>query len=392
MPPTTTHTIHSQPSYLLESDAVSLAVTRLGGQLAPVTFGVDGPKPIDPYYISPWQDENHPAMPAAVLTPLRGDFFCLPFGGNAAAFNGEQHPPHGETATAEWSLASDAPLADGTSRLALSLETRLRPGRVTKEIFLRPGQPVIYQRHLIEGFAGPTPLGHHATLAMPDDEGIFAISTSPFRLGMTNPGVFSDPAIGEYQALALGATFTDLARVPSLFKEPAEVDCSRLPARRGYTDLLIVVADADALAGRPAWTAAVNTRDHWVWFSLRNPAVLPTTAFWIENRGRHSFPWNGRNQCLGLEDICGFFADGLVPSVEPNLLSQQGIPTAIKLTAENPTDVRSIQAAVPVPASFDRVAEIEFTDTGVVLVAASGEQVAVRLSHPFVMGEGEAPG
>jgi hypothetical protein len=327
-----------------------------------------------------------------VLTPLRGDFFCLPFGGNAAAFNGEQHPPHGETATAEWSLASDAPLADGTSRLALSLETRLRPGRVTKEIFLRPGQPVIYQRHLIEGFAGPTPLGHHATLAMPDDEGIFAISTSPFRLGMTNPGVFSDPAIGEYQALALGATFTDLARVPSLFKEPAEVDCSRLPARRGYTDLLIVVADADALAGRPAWTAAVNTRDHWVWFSLRNPAVLPTTAFWIENRGRHSFPWNGRNQCLGLEDICGFFADGLVPSVEPNLLSQQGIPTAIKLTAENPTDVRSIQAAVPVPASFDRVAEIEFTDTGVVLVAASGEQVAVRLSHQFVMGQGEAPG
>jgi len=239
-------------------------------------------------------------MPAAVLTPLRGDFFCLPFGGNGAAFQGEQHPPHGETASAEWSLESDAPLADGTARLALTLETKVRPGRVTKQIFLKPGQPVVYQRHLIKGFAGPAPLGHHATLAMPDEEGVFAISTSPFRLGMTNPGVFSDPANGEYQQLAIGETFTDLARVPSLFKEPAEVDCSRLPARRGYTDLLIVVADADALAGRPAWTAAVNTRDHWVWFSLRNPAVLPTTAFWIENRGRHSFLWNGRNQCLGL--------------------------------------------------------------------------------------------
>lgn len=391
MPPTTTHTIHSQPSYLLESDAVSLAVTRLGGQLAPVTFGEGGPKPISPYYISPWQDEHHEAMPAAVLTPLRGDFFCLPFGGNAAAFKGEQHPPHGETASAEWSLESDAPLANGTSRLVLTLETKVRPGRVTKQIFLKPGQPVVYQRHLIEGFAGPTPLGHHATLAMPDDDGIFAISTSPFRLGMTNPGVFSDPASGEYQALALGATFTDLARVPSLFKEPGEVDCSRLPARRGYADLLAVVADIDALAGRPAWTAAVNTREHWVWFSLRNPAVLPTTAFWLENRGRHSFPWNGRNQCLGLEDICGFFADGLVPSVEPNLLSRRGISTAIELAAENPTDVRSIQAAVPVPASFDRLAEIEFTETGVVLVAAAGDRVQVPLNYGFVLGSGDTP-
>ena len=391
MPPTTTHTIHSQPSFLLESDTVSLAVTRLGGHLAPVTFGKGGAQSISPYSISPWQDESHPAMPAAVLTPLRGDFFCLPFGGNGAAFQGEQHPPHGETASAEWSLESDAPLADGTARLALTLETKVRPGRVTKQIFLKPGQSVVYQRHLIEGFAGPAPLGHHATLAMPDEEGVFAISTSPFRLGMTNPGVFSDPANGEYQQLAIGETFTDLARVPSLFKEPAEVDCSRLPARRGYADLLAVVADTDALAGRPAWTAAVNTREQWAWFSLRNPAVLPMTAFWLENRGRHSFPWNGRNQCLGLEDICGFFADGLVPSVEPNLLSRQGIRTAIELTADRPTDVRSIQAAVPVSASFDRVAEIEFTDAGVVLVAAAGDRVQVPLNHGFVLGSGDTP-
>ncbi len=391
MPPAATRTIHSQPSYLLESDSVSLAVTRLGGHLAPVMFGKGGAESISPYYVSPWQDEGHPAMPAAVLTPLRGDFFCLPFGGNAASFNGQQHPPHGETATAEWSFESDALLPDGTSRLGLQLETRVRPGRVTKEIFLKPGQPVVYQRHLIEGFAGPTPLGHHATLAMPDEEGIFAISTSPFRLGMTNPGVFSDPANGEYQALALGATFTELDRVPSLFKEPAEVDCSRLPARRGYADLLAVVADEDALAGRPAWTAAVNTREHWVWFSLRNPTTLPTTALWLENRGRHGFPWNGRNQCLGLEDICGFFADGLVPSVEPNLLSRQGIATAIELRADQPTDIRSIQAAVPVPKDFDRVARIAFTAAGVVLMAATGAEVQVAVNHGFVLGQGDTP-
>lgn len=386
-----TRVIHSQPSLVLENDCVSLAVTQRGGHLAPVTFGTAGDRPISPYYVSPWQDEGHATMPAAVLTPLRGDFFCLPFGGNAATFRGERHPPHGETATAEWTLNDDAPLADGTARLALALQTTIRPGRVTKEIFLKPGQPVVYQRHLIEGFAGPTPLGHHATLAMPDEAGVFAMSTSPFCLGITNPGVFSDPANGEYQQLAIGATFTDLAQVPSLFKDPPEIDCSRLPARRGYADLLAVVADTEALAGKPAWTAAVNTRDHWVWFSLRDPAVLPITAFWLENRGRHSFPWNGRNQCLGLEDICGFFADGLVPSVEPNLLSKQGIPTAIELSTSRPTDIRSIQAAVPVPATFDRVAEIKFSDNAVVLVASSGDEVSVPLHSEFVRGRVDTP-
>jgi len=379
-------TVSNQPSYLLENDTVSLAVTQLGGHLAPVTFGVAASHPISPYYVSPWQDENQTAMPAAVLTPLRGDFFCLPFGGNAAAFRGERHPPHGETATAAWTLEDATPRSDGTARLALSLETTIRPGRVTKEILLRPGQPVVYQRHLIEGFSGPAPLGHHATLAMPDEEGVFAVSTSPFRLGMTNPGIFSDPASGEYQALAIAATFTDLARVPSLFKDPPEVDCSRLPARRGYADLLAVVADTVKLGGTPAWTAAVNTRDHWVWFSLRDPAILPMTALWLENRGRHGFPWNGRNQCLGLEDVCGFFADGLAASAEPNLLSERGIATVVELEADRPTDVRSIQAAVPVPATFDRVSRIDFRDADVVLLAASGDQVAVPLDHQFVLG------
>ena len=381
-----TTTIHSQPCYVVENDTVSVAVTRLGGHMAPVTFG-QGDSAISPYAISPWQDEGHAEMPAAVLAPLRGDFFCMPFGGNAAAWNGEQHPVHGEVATEAWSLETNETAADGTARLVLSLATQIRPGRVTKEISLRPGHPAVYIGHRIEGFAGPTPLGHHATLAMPDEDGVFAISTSPVRLAMTNPGVFGDPAVGEYQALAAGEVFQDLTQVPSQFKSPATVDCSRLPARRGYTDLFALVADTEALAGQPAWTAAVNTREHWVWFSLRDPSLLPTTAFWLGNRGRHSFPWLGRNQCLGMEDVCGYFADGLAASVEPNCLSDQGIPTAVHLSAEQPTEIRSIQAAVPVPAGFDRVDRIEFESDAVTLHADSGETVSVPLTANFVLGQ-----
>ena len=63
-----------------------------------------------------------------------------------------------------------------------------------KRLSLVQGHNVVYCQHIIEGFAGKTPLGHHATLAVPEKEGSLRVSVSPFRLGMTNPVLFSDPA------------------------------------------------------------------------------------------------------------------------------------------------------------------------------------------------------
>ena len=379
--------IHGQSSFVLENDVVSLAITKQGGHMAPVVFGAANEQQIRPYYISPWQEEDRSDMPAEVLVPLRGDFFCLPFGGNAQPYQNQNHPVHGETATAEWTFVDSEDVESGISRLRLVLDTRVRKGRVTKEITLRDRHPVIYQRHCVEGFVGPSPVGHHAILEMPDEEGTFVISTSPFRLGMTNPGVFGDPAAGEYQMLAEGKSFCDLREIPTLFRDPAVVDCSRLPLRRGFTDLFAVVADAESLAGKPAWTAAVNTSENWAWFSLRDPRKLPMTAFWLENHGRHSFPWNGRNQCLGVEDICGYFAEGIAASARANLLTEQGIATAIDCTEDSPLDIRSIQAAVPVPVGFNRVEPIDFRDKCLRLISDSGSSVEVTVDHSFVLGD-----
>src|SRR5882757_7762118 len=90
--------IHSQSSWVISTPQVELAVTERGGQMAPVTFFRDTAKPVQPYHISPWQDEKLADLPAPVLNTLRGDWFCIPFGGNSEAFRGEQHPPHGEVA------------------------------------------------------------------------------------------------------------------------------------------------------------------------------------------------------------------------------------------------------------------------------------------------------
>jgi hypothetical protein len=192
-------TIHAQPSYVLSSNQVELAVTLLGGHMAPVTFYRDTPEPIQPYHISPWQEEQQAEMPAAVLVPLRGDFFCMPFGGNSEALGNEKHPPHGEVASSHW-IRRGTERIGNTSRLSMTMETTARVGKVTKEIYLVDNQNVVYTKHTIEGFEGKVPLGHHATLAMSDQEQSVRLASSPIRFGMTYPGVFSDPKQGEYQS------------------------------------------------------------------------------------------------------------------------------------------------------------------------------------------------
>jgi len=52
-------TRHGQPSWVIQSDQVELAITEIGGHMAPVTFYRKDPSPVQPYHISPWQGESH---------------------------------------------------------------------------------------------------------------------------------------------------------------------------------------------------------------------------------------------------------------------------------------------------------------------------------------------
>lgn len=378
----TMKTIHSQPSWVIQNRDVALAITRQGGHMAPVTFYRQSDHPVQPYHISPWQDEKL-KLDVPVLVTLRGDFFCMPFGGNADPYQGEKHPPHGETAGSEWTHVGTGTTGPVTT-LTLTLETKARPGKVTKQLSLVEGENVVYSRHVIEGFAGKTPLGHHATLAVPEKEGSLRIATSPFRLGMTNPGVFSDPKQGEYQSFEIGKRFTDLRKVPLLWKGAPDADVTRLPARFGFADLLLLASEPAEKLNGPAWTTATNTEQGYLWFSLKDPSVLASTVMWIENHGRHGSPWSGRNRCLGLEDVTAFFADGLVPSTRPNVLTEAGIPTALELSKDHPTAVNYIQGVAKIPAGFDVVKTVRFTPGHATFVSESGKEVTVPVRHEFL--------
>jgi hypothetical protein len=370
--------IAGQPSWVLANRQVELAVTELGGHMAPVTFHRDSPGPVQPYFISSWQGEKV-KLDEPVLVPLRGDFFCLPFGA-PDVWHGVRHVCHGEPATGKWTMGGVA-VEGRVARLTMTMQTVAMPGKVTKRLSLIDGHNVVYCQHVLEGFSTQAPLGHHATLALPDRPGALRVATSPFKLGMTNPTPFGDPAIGHYQSLAINRKFIRLDKVPLMWKEPAFGDCSRLPSRTGFTDLLGVWARH---AKTPAWTTATVQDEGFLWFSLKDPAMLPATLLWISNRGRHSFPWDGRNLCLGLEDVCAYFANTPAESAERNMLNNMGIETVVKLSKSRPTTVNYIQGVVKVPPGFECVRTVNFGPGTVMFTSVTGKNVTAPVCHEFL--------
>jgi hypothetical protein len=374
--------IDGQPSWCLASTEVEAYVTETGGHLGPVTFDRRG-KPWQPYSVAPWAKEKlDPALPP-ILKALRGDFFCLPFGGNATPFRGERHPIHGETANARWHFESLQTQANRTC-LHLSLTTKARAGRVDKRIFLVDGHNAVYSQHVISGMRGPMDLGHHAMLKFPDEPGSGVISTSPFVWGQVLCGTFEQPENRGYSSLKPGAEFATLEKVPTLTGDTA--DLTRYPARRGFEDLVMILSDVE----RPfAWTAVVFPKLRLVWFAIKEPRVLRGTIFWISNGGRHYPPWNGRHvNVMGLEEVTSYFHFGLAESARKNPLTDRGFTTCLQLNPQRPLIVNYIMGAAKVPAGFDRVVAIEPAEggTAITLTSAGGKTVMAALALDFLSG------
>jgi hypothetical protein len=370
-----------QPSWRLTSADVEASVTQVGGHLGPVTFDRHGRR-IQPLAVAPWAEEELPADVPPILRVLRGDFLCLPFGGNAKPFAEERHPIHGETANATWAFAS-LEQEGTTTTLHLSLKTKVRRGQVDKFITLIDGHQAVYARHRISGMNGPMCLGHHAMLRFPDRPGSGVISTSPFVLGRVLPEPTERPEQRGYSLLKPGVEFTTLHDVPSITGE--KCDLSRYPARRGFEDIAMIISDTDVPF---AWTAVTFPRERYVWLALKDPRVLRSTVFWFSNGGRHYPPWNGRHvNVMGLEEVTSYFHYGLTESAHMNDLSERGYPTSVLLHAERPLHVNSIMAVASIPLGFDRVAAVDTNlkaGGGVIVRAASGKTVEVALNLDFL--------
>lgn len=371
-------TVVGQPSWIFRNDCVQAAVTQMGGHLGPVVFRL-GRRVVRPFHVAPWAEENLSGQPN-ILKALRGDFFCMPFGGNAAPWKGEKHPVHGQTANGTWRLVGRDEGAEET-RLDLSMTTRVRKARVEKHLVLRRGHTAVYCRHVVSGASGPMNLGHHAMLKFPTCE-VGRISTSPLVFGQVYPGIFENPALGGYSSLKAGAEFRSLDRVP--LAAGGWADLSRYPAREGFEDLVMVCAKP---GGDFAWSAVVFPSEGYVWFSLKDPRVLASTVLWHSNGGRHYAPWNGRHRgVLALEEVTSYFHDGLAESAAKNALNARGIPTTLTLHPQRPTVVNVIMGVAAVPKGFEEVKTIKRGMGGVVLTGCGRHRVTVPLDWAFLHG------
>ena len=375
--------VRGQPSWRVASMDVEAFVTRMGGQIGPVTFDRRGRR-VQPLAVAPWAQEKQASDLPPILGALRGDFFCLPFGGNAKPFGHERHPIHGETANASWTPESLEKKGAATT-LHLSLKTKVRRGRVDKFITLVDGHHAVYARHQISGMKGPMCLGHHAMLQFPDRAGSGVVSTSPFVFGQVLPEPTERPEHRGYSLLKPGAEFASFENVPTITGEKTDLSC--YPARRGFEDLAMIVSDP---AAPFAWTAVTFPRERYVWLGLKDPRVLRSTLFWFSNGGRHYPPWSGRHVgVLGLEEVTSYFHFGLAESARKNTLSQRGYATSIPLSPERPLEVNYIMAASSIPAGFDRVAAVGRNpreEEGLVVRSASGKTVTLAVNLGFLRG------
>jgi len=319
-------------------------------------------------HVAPWAGDGSRVTPP-LLRALRGDFFCLPFGGNSTPFRGKTLLPHGQTANGNWKHVSHSPTS-----ITLSTATDFPAGEVVKTVWVNPGEPCVYQRHVLSGFSGGLSFGHHAMLAFRPEYGVGRVSTSPTVRGQVFPGEFERPAAGGYTSLKPGAMFTSLAAVPRA--DGAIADLSRYPAREGFEDLVMVSASqAEPLA----WSAVTFPEGGFVWIGLKNPATLASTVLWYSNGGRHYAPWSSRHRrVLGIEEVTGNFHYGLAESLAENPVSRDGVATHVKLSRRQSLSVGYIMACVPVPVGFDEVSEVHTAAGGVVLTSRAGPTVGLR--------------
>ena len=360
--------------WTLRSDAAEVAVSEEGGALFPARFRVGGVggRWVQPLHAAPWSEDPHPPGTPRVASHLRGDFFCLPFGGPEA---------HGPTASGRW--AEVAHESEG-AEAGLTCRMRVGTGEVEKRVHLRPGHAVVYQRHRVRGLAGPQSFGHHAMLAC-HAHGRARVSLSPFVHGRVLPEPLEVPPRGR-SALAPGAAFDSLAAVP--LAGGGVTDAGAYPARAGAEDLLQVFSDpagpgAEAAGPGVAWSCVAFPDAGFAWFSLREPRVLTGTVLWFSNGGRLYPPWSGRHRgVLGVEDVTSLFNAGRGPSAAPNAATRAGLTTALPC----PLEVRYAFGVFTLPPGAEAVRSITPAPEGGRVEAEldTGERVHVPVDVGFL--------
>ena len=352
----------------ISAKGISVRFDPQGGVIDDVAIEFDSIT-LHPMHRAPWlaAGEALPDHVAPVERKLAGDFFCAPFGRSAPDV-----PIHGPSANGLWRGSNQIRSADGSVSARYELSGSIHGARLVKEITLRPGQPIVYQRHVFEGGSGHIPVAHHAMIRVPDGA---ALSFSPKAYGRTtNTALETDPARGR-SLLKYPQRIETLAQVA--LADGGSVDASAYPFAERHEDFIALVEQEGARIG---WSAALAAKDGFLFFALKDAAALPETLLWMSNGGRDYAPWSGRHTCvLGIEEAAtSFHVNG-----ERAGGHDERHATGVSLGAGAKTVIRYAFGAIPAPAGWMRIADIQLGDSQIVLKDVSGAVKEVGFDSGF---------
>lgn len=349
---------------VISAGGISVRFNREGGVIDDVEIEAGG-RTIRPLHRAPWLEsgETLPDGVAPVERRLAGDFFCAPFARSEPGV-----PIHGWSANGDWEGGEPVAVAGGGVEAVYRLRQPVSGAQLEKRIVLRPGEPVVYQTHVFEGGAGRLPVAHHAMIRVP---GGARLSFSPKSGGRTMAAApETDPARGR-SILSYPQAFAELSAVRR--QGGAIADLSRYPFDRGHEDIVVL---SELPGRRIGWSAALAAADGFLFFALKDALMLPQTVLWMSNGGRSYAPWNGRHVAvLGLEEA----------ATDIHLLSGEDMPDGVATDIElgGRKAIRYAFGAVPAPAGWSEVVDIDLSCDTLALVDRSGESRALPFDGGF---------
>jgi hypothetical protein len=339
----------------IKAEGITLSFRPEGGVIDGLVIATETGD-LRPLHRAPWLDggEVLPDHVAPVERRLAGDFFCAPFGDA-----GPDVPIHGWPANGTWESAGTAARTGGTMTARYRLRETVEGARLTKEIALRDGHPVVYQTHVFEGGAGKIPVAHHAMLHVP---GGARLSFSPKSAGRTPSGAPEpDPARGR-SILAYPQRFASLAAVRRA--DGGVADARLYPFDDGHEDLVALSEMPGTAIG---WTAALAASDGFLFFAVKDARALPHTVLWMSNGGRSYSPWNSRHRpVIGMEEaVVGFHLAGGGDT--------DGLPTGLTLGDGKTTAIRYAFGAIAAPQGWTEVGDIQIAADTITLTDVGGD-------------------
>jgi hypothetical protein len=307
---------------LVEGPEARAILRATGAQVWRPAFRLPDGRWVEPLATAPWgaagDRSGAPGLPGH-LADLGGEFFCLPFGGNAgildplpgweaAEAGGGPDPMHGPAANDPWHLVAATGLM---AEAALDL-----PGMALRRRITAEGTSLLVEVGIRLDAPRRVPVAFHPNLRLPDRPKSLAL-TARFAEGRSYPG-----RIGPGVIFAPGARFTDLARVPGL---SGPVDLTKLPIGARCDDVVMLFGCEPSIEA--------TYPDEGFRLRLTWDARLPHCMLWLHDRGLDDPPWGGRFRTLGIEPMAAAFDLPEGMSTGDNPLRQDGHATCLDLPA-----------------------------------------------------------